>query len=221
MTTYFLFFDIETTGLLGAKKTEINYCNSKHFPHIVQVSWQLHRFENGIFTTISTADFIIRPDGYTIPPESSKIHGITHETALEKGASIKSSISHFIDDLTSNPNTYLVCHNIEFDVTILFYHLFKNDKERFMKYKNQSIPCICTMLDSVALCKLPSMSKFTKPNDPYKYPKLSELYRHLFGSDPVGQLHNSRFDVECTIMCFRELMKRELLTVRNANFTFE
>jgi DNA polymerase-3 subunit epsilon len=221
MTSYFLFFDIETTGLLGAKKKEINYCNSKHFPHIVQLSWQLQRCENGVFTTITNSDFIIKPDSYTIPLESSKIHGITQETALAKGILIKNALNDFIDDLTSNPNTYLVCHNIEFDVTILFYHLFKNDKEKFMKFKDQPIPCICTMLDSVALCKLPPMSKFTKPNDPYKYPKLSELYRYLFSSDPVGQLHNSRFDVECTIMCFKELMNKDLLTVRNANFTFE
>ena len=221
MTSYFLFFDIETTGLLGAKKTEINYCNSKHFPYIVQLSWQLQQCENGTFTTISTSDFIIKPDGYNIPPESSKIHGITQETALKKGCPIKNALTKFIEDLTLYSSTYLVCHNIEFDVTILFYHLFKNDKEKFMKFKNQSIPCICTMLDSIALCKLPSVSKFTKANDPYKYPKLSELYRHLFSSDPVGQLHNSRFDVECTIMCFKELMKLELLTVRNANFTFE
>ena len=221
MTSYFLFFDIETTGLLGAKKTEINYCNSKHFPHIVQLSWQLQRCENGTFTTISTANFIIKPDGYTIPSESSKIHGITQETALEKGTPIKNALTQFFDDLTLYSSTYLVCHNIEFDVTILFYHLFKSDKEKFMKYKNQSLPCICTMLDSVAFCKLPSMSQFKNPKDPYKYPKLSELYRLLFGYPPSGKLHNSQYDVECTIECFKELMNKDLLTVRNANFTFE
>ena len=221
MTSYFLFFDIETTGLLGAKKNEINYCNSKHFPHIVQLSWQLQRCENGIFTTITNSDFIIKPDSYTIPSESSKIHGITQETALEKGISIKNALSEFIGDLTLYSSTYLVCHNIEFDVTILFYHLFKNDKEKFMKFKNVSIPCICTMLDSVAFCKLPSMSKFKNPKDPYKYPKLSELYRLLFGYPPSGKLHNSQYDVECTIECFKELMNKDLLTVRNANFTFE
>lgn len=221
MTSYFLFFDIETTGLLGAKKTDINYCNSKHFPHIVQLSWQLQRCENGVFTTITNSDFTITPDGYTIPPESSKIHGITQESALAIGIPIKNALNDFMEDLTLYSTTYLVCHNIEFDVTILFYHLFKNDKEKFMKFKNVSIPCICTMLDSVAFCKLPSMSKFKNPKDPYKYPKLSELYRLLFGYPPSGKLHNSQYDVECTIECFKELMNKELLTVRNANFTFE
>lgn len=220
--TYFLFFDIETTGLLGAKKDDINYCNSKHFPNIVQLSWQLHQYEDGDLQLVTEADYIIKPDGYTIPVESSKIHQITQEIALEKGIPIRNALSQFFVDLNFYKNTYLVCHNIEFDVTILFYHLFKCDKEKFMLFRNNSsIQCICTMLDSVELCKLPSVSKFKKPNDLYKYPKLSELYRHLFSCEPIGQLHNSRFDVECTIKCFTELMKRDILTVRNANFTFE
>jgi DNA polymerase III epsilon subunit-like protein len=219
--TYFLFFDIETTGLLRAKKNEVDYRKPEQFPNIVQVSWQLQKYkQDGSFLEISSHDYIIRPNGYTISDESSKIHGITHSYALEKGISIEEALKHFITDLLAKKDTIMVCHNIEFDVTILFYHIYKTYKVHFSSFRDKQIPCICTMLDSVNLCKLPSVSKFTNPKDPYKYPKLSELFYTLFGDTPKGQLHNSKYDVDVTITCFRELLKRELLTVRNASLVF-
>jgi DNA polymerase-3 subunit epsilon len=218
---YFLFFDIETTGLLGAKKKDIDFRKSEQFPHIVQISWQLHEYENEKYTTLSDVDYIIKPDNYTIPEESSKIHGISQSEALEKGTGASDVYRSFIRDLTKNPNTILVCHNIEFDVTILFYHIYKIYKKEFKGFLDKKVPCICTMLDSINYCKLPSTSKYAKPSDPYKYPKLSELYAKLFGDVPKGQLHNSKYDVECTIKCFQSLFNMELLHIRYASLVFD
>ncbi len=217
---YFLFFDIETTGLLGAKKKDIDFRKSEQFPHIVQISWQLHEYENEKYTTLNDVDYIIKPDGYTIPEESSKIHGISQEVALEKGTSATDVYKGFIHDLTKHSNTILVCHNIEFDVTILFYHIYKIYKNEFKGFLDKKVMCICTMLDSVNYCKLPSASKFNNPKDPYKYPKLSELYAKLFGDAPKGQLHNSKYDVECTIQCFQSLFNMGLLNIRYASLVF-
>lgn len=218
---YFLFFDIETTGLLAVKKKDIDFRKSEQFPNIVQISWQLHEYSGEKYTTLSDCDFIIRPENYIIPEESSKIHGISHSEAVEKGKAAGDIYSRFIHDLTKHPNTILVCHNIEFDVTILFYHIYKLFKKEFNEFLNKKMPCICTMLDSVNYCKLPSVSKYTKSSDPYKYPKLSELYVKLFEKEPKGQLHNSKYDVECTIECFNSLMDLELLNIRYASFVFE
>jgi DNA polymerase-3 subunit epsilon len=218
---YFLFFDIETTGLLAAKKKDIDFRKAEQFPHIVQISWQLHQYENEKYTKITNCDYIIKPDNYTITEESSKIHGISHTQALEKGISATNVYKSFIHDLTKRPNTILVCHNIEFDVTILFYHIYKIYKKEFNGFLNKKVSCICTMLDSVNYCKLPSVSKYTKASDPYKYPKLSELYVKLFEKAPSGQLHNSKYDVECTIECFQSLMNMGLLNIRYASLVFE
>ena len=119
----FLFFDLETTGLLKAKKSEIDFRKSEQFPEIVQMSWQLYSFEKNKFGHLDTKNYIIKPDGYTIPDESSKIHGITNDRALEEGVAKKEVLEDFVTTLMVNPKTYLVCHNIEFDVTVLFYHL--------------------------------------------------------------------------------------------------
>lgn len=225
---YFLFFDIETTGLLKAKKNEIDYRKHELFPEIIQISWQLQEYSKSKFTLLDSKNYIIRPDGFSIPKDSAAIHGITTERAMKEGADKKEVLEEFVTALMVNPKTYLVCHNIEFDVTILFYHLYKHFKSAFSKYMNLKIPCICTMLDSIGLCKLPSKStlKYPKknptPNDLYKYPKLSELYKVLFDREPSGRLHDSSYDVECLVECFKELISKERadyeMNVRYASF---
>lgn len=224
----FLFFDLETTGLLKAKKNEIDFRKSEQFPEIVQISWQLYSFEKNKFTHLDTKNYIIKPDNYTIPEDSSKIHGINNERALEEGVDKKEVLEDFVTTLMINPKTYLVCHNIEFDVTILFYHLYRHFKSVFSKYMNTKIPCICTMLDTIALCKIPTKNplRFPKknptPNDLYKFPRLSELYVELFKKEPEGRLHDSSFDVECLVECFKKLVKDKCeINVRYASFVLE
>jgi DNA polymerase-3 subunit alpha len=82
-----LFFDTETTGLpIKGAKYDTDFMS---FPHIVQLSW----YFDGQFK-----DFIIKPDGYEIPEDVSKIHGITNEIALKRGVSFDQVILSFIDD---------------------------------------------------------------------------------------------------------------------------
>lgn len=59
---------------------------------LVQLSWILtdERKEVG------RADFIIRPDGFTIPEEASDVHGITTERALKEGIGVKEAIYYFL-----------------------------------------------------------------------------------------------------------------------------
>jgi hypothetical protein len=42
----------------------------------------------------------------------------------------------------------------------------------------------------------------------YKYPKLGELYYHLFRKKPSEKLHNALEDVKVTKKCFEKLMTR-------------
>lgn len=224
----FLFFDLETTGLLKAKKNEINFTKSEQFPEIVQISWQLYSFEKNKFSHLDTKNYIIKPDGYTIPEESSKIHGITNEQALKEGVEKKDVLEDFVATMMVNPKTYLVCHNIEFDVTVLFYHLYRQFKSVFNHNIDKKVACICTMLDTIELCQIPTKNplKYPKknptPNDLYKYPRLSELYVTLFKKEPEGRLHDSSFDVECLVECFKKLVKmKHSINVRYASFLVE
>lgn len=238
---HYLFVDLETTGFIKAPKGGIDLNKDGQFPHIVQMSWQLHACDASTktFTVRSDQDFIIRPTAdYTIPAESTKIHGISQEHALAHGVPLKTALKAFINDMflyvprredgyVNIPQITIVCHNVEFDVPILMHNLFKakDEDEFFLKFCFQGqfinylgfgkkIQCICTMLDTIDLCKLP----YANGGRGYKYPKLNELFYTLFQEAPKGQLHNSKFDVECTIACFKELYARgNLLTIRNMN----
>lgn len=79
------------------------------------------------------------------------------------------------------------------------------------------------MLETVAICKIPA--KYPKPHDPYKWPKLAEVWATLFPSEPVPTgLHNARQDVAVMVACFHTLLERRLLVLeeglrRSCRFT--
>jgi DNA polymerase III epsilon subunit-like protein len=58
---------------------------------------------------------------------------------------------------------------------------------------------------STALCQLPGRYG-------YKWPKLDELHRHLFGRG-MGAAHNALVDVEACARCFFELQRRGVISV--------
>jgi hypothetical protein len=70
------------------------------------------------------------------------------------------------------------------------------------------------MLETVAFCKIPSTSKFATAKDPYKWPKLAEVWQTLYPTSPVpANLHNARNDVALLVSCFRELVQRRIITL--------
>jgi len=244
--SYFLFLDLETTGFIKAPKGSVIDLNkTEHFPHIVQMSWQLQLYDRRAktFSLVSDKDYIIQPTpDYTIPAESTKIHGISQEVALARGVPLETALLAFISDMFRKDHRgtgdtgqiTLVCHNVEFDVPILLHYLF-NAQNQLVKYHFQGelfhylggghlskkIQCICTMLDTIELCKLPYANGGRgrgRGGGGYKYPKLNELFYTLFHEAPKGQMHNSKFDVECTVACFKELYARgNILTIRHVD----
>ena len=76
----FLIFDTETTGL--PKDWNAPFTDSDNWPRLVQLAWQLHD-ESG--KLIDNKNFIVKPEGYTIPYNAEKIHGISTERAEEEG----------------------------------------------------------------------------------------------------------------------------------------
>lgn len=67
------FFDCETTGV-PAKGLKWD-ADFEQFPHVVQLAWSLGDKEKS---------YIIKPDNYEIPPETTAIHGITTERQLPR-----------------------------------------------------------------------------------------------------------------------------------------
>ena len=217
-TIYYLFFDTETTGLFVDEKQTFDLHHSfiKHDwrfqlmrqPHMVQLSWITTDKDCNI---ISQHDYIIQPKGFSIPPAATRIHGITTEIAKEKGTPIKEVIEKFMEDVCA-ANT-LVGHNIAFDKRVINTELqrLKLHNEYDIDYADDhydlySKESICTMIESVPFCEIPSGNYY----HPYKYPKLQELHKKLFGYE-FEDAHNSMSDVIATLKCFKEMQKRGLI----------
>jgi DNA polymerase-3 subunit alpha len=115
----FLIFDTETTGLPKNFKAPIS--DTDNWPRCVQIAWQLHDSDGSL---IENKDYLIHPDGYDIPFQSEKIHGISTDLAKQKGDDIETVLNEF--NKAIEKSTFIVGHNVSFDVNIMgseFYRL--------------------------------------------------------------------------------------------------
>ena len=86
----FLVFDTETTGLPQNYRAPLTDFNN--WPRMVQIAWQIHDVKGDL---VEVKNYIIKPEGFSIPFNSEKIHGISTKMALEKGISLREVLVHF------------------------------------------------------------------------------------------------------------------------------
>jgi hypothetical protein len=85
-------------------------------------------------------------------------------------------------------------------------------KRLWREYDYRPKQIICTMKNSVDFCSI-------KGNwERFKYPKLGELYKTLFWEYFVWA-HNAIVDVENTLKCFLELVKKDVIKVEEKKET--
>ena len=184
----YLFFDTETTGLPKNWKAPVT--NLDNWPRLVQLAYLFYDSRGNI---ISSEDFIIKPEGFRIPTDSSRVHGITNEIAINEGQSISSVLQKF-NNLITQAN-YLVAHNMSFDEKIIVAEFLRNGMPDSVASKKR----ICTMESTTNFCAIQGPYG-------YKWPKLSELYYKLFKSN-FEEAHNAAADIKATAKCFWELKK--------------
>jgi DNA polymerase III epsilon subunit-like protein len=187
-----LFFDTETTGVPLNYKASSS--DTKNWPRLVQLAWVLTDEEGN---RIHTGNLIVKPEGFIIPTDATRVHGITTQRANEEGVPLAEVIEQFKADL--DVATYIVGHNIEFDKKIMGAEMIRLGMKDIMDSKKS----YCTMQSSINFCKI--LGKYG-----YKYPKLQELYKKLFGTE-FDNAHDAMNDIEATEKCFRELRKRKLI----------
>ena len=184
----YLFFDTETTGLPKNWKAPVTDVNN--WPRLVQLAYLLYDKEGNL---ISGGDHIIRPEGFIIPVEASRIHGISTEKANEEGE-VLLEVLHAFQELI-NQSECLVAHNMSFDEKIMGAEFLRNKMQNSIPAKKK----ICTMHGTTDFCKI------SGPYG-YKWPKLSELHYKLFKKG-FDEAHNAAVDINATAKCFWELKR--------------
>lgn len=187
-----LFFDVETTGLPLNWKAPVT--DVDNWPRMIQLAFMVYVPEGDGLVASHERNYIIKPNGFTIPEEVAKIHGITNERAMDEGVDLQVVLDEFHSLVTES--RIMVAHNISFDRKIVGAEFIRAGMEDALHEKER----ICTMLGSAKYCALPKM----------KWPKLTELHEKLFG---VGfeNAHDALADIRATASCFFELRKRGVI----------
>ena len=110
--TRLFFFDTETTGL--PRRWDAPLRDLDNWPRMVQLAWLLCDEAGNEFAYTSR---IIRPEGFTIPAEAARVHGITTERALAEGIALAEAIDEVLPHIEKA--VCAVAHNISFDEKIL------------------------------------------------------------------------------------------------------
>ncbi len=197
-----LFFDTETTWLPKSRKEKLS--NFENRPRIVEIARIL--YDNN-WKKISENDYIIKPNWFIIPEESSKIHWITTEIANKKWQNIDKVLSYFYNDVKKSNE--IIWHNVDFDITITSVELLR----LWIKSIFDDKKIFCTMKKNIEFCKLPWRNW-------YKYPKLSDLYFKIFWKN-FENAHNALADTKACADCYFAInnkSKKNIKELKNIKF---
>lgn len=191
-----LFFDTETTGV--PKDYKASYTDVDNWPRVISLAWMLVDEDGNI---IRQSYELVKPDGWVMPTEKFWLdNGYTQETNMEKGLPIEQLLDAFYE--AKMEADFLAAHNLNFDHRIVWAEFIRAGRE-----PRSGMTKICTMMKSTNVCKIPAAN-----GRGFKWPKLEELHRHLFGCD-FGNAHDASSDVVACMECFFELTRMGVINL--------
>lgn len=191
-----LFFDTETTGLPLWREPS----DDPRQPHVVEIACEL--WNDGVAGGAFHA--IVNP-GVPIPDEVAAIHGITTEIAAAQGVEPVLALDAFLDLLAEAD---LLCgHNVSFDVRLMRIMAARHRGEKW----DNPLPTFCTMRKTTDICRI--LSERPRHAEDWKWPRLTEAYRHFFGEEMDGA-HSAATDCAGSRRIYFHLISLE--TARHA-----
>lgn len=186
-----LIFDTETTWFIDKKNPALDAQ-----PYIIQFAWIYGELIDGDFSEIKRINQFIKPK-ISIPYAASQVHHI-YDIDVKNAPSIEAYIDDFLQII--NQSDVIIGHNIEYDEEMIKLELKRLGRD----YEYRPKQVMCTMKTTVDYCALPGSG------ERFKYPKLGELYKKLFGEYFIGA-HDAIVDVEATLKAFLQLHKIGIL----------
>lgn len=173
-----LVFDTETTGLPDFKARSADPIQ----PHLVQLALVLLDDEG---RELAANSVIIRPNGWTISADTTAIHGITNEQAMDEGIPEEVAVAMFIAD--QGRAAIRVAHNESFDRRIMRIAMTRAMMERDFIEAIEGRAAYCTCNAAKPIVNLPPTGPMmAKGMTGPKPPKLTECIKHFFDEDLDG-----------------------------------
>lgn len=192
----YIIFDTETTGL--PKRYDAPVTDTANWPRCIQIAWQLH---DDMGRLIEHQDYLVKPEGFNIPYDAERIHGISTELAQDEGASLREVLEKF--NIALSKAKFIVGQNVGFDVNIMGCEFYRMGMDSPM---NPMLVLDTCTEKTASILQLPGGR-----GGKFKLPTLTELHQYLFNV-PFSEAHNATADVEATTRCFFELIRRETFT---------
>jgi DNA polymerase III subunit epsilon len=187
-----LFFDCETTGLPGVRWFSPEVADQ--WPRLVQLAWARYDARG---REEEARSHIVKPEGFRIPADATKIHGISHARAVREGRDLAEVLDEFLE-AAGTPGTTLVAHNFDYDRGVVAGELVRMRRPLgFLELSG-----ICTMKSTTDIVQLP------RPGGGfgYKWPTLEELHTWVFGFSYEGA-HDAANDIGACARSFFRLVE--------------
>lgn len=182
-----LFFDFETTGTLVKREPLAD----PRQPRAVSLAAVL--VADGV-GTVGQFKCLIKPSGFVIPEDATRVHGITTEMAMQCG--IASGVAMQMLNHMAHAADYCVAFNSEFDFKLAMIESMKLGKPLHI----QPDKVFCGMLPYKDLIQIPGNF------GDFKWPSLDEVCAWLGIVREGG--HDALGDVFTTIRTWYELERR-------------
>lgn len=179
-------FDIETNGLPDWSQPS----ESEQQPHIVQMCARLIHVPTR--RAEQSFEFIVRPDGWTIPPELTEIHGITQEQADACGVPESMVLAVFLNLYGIAP--FRLCYNHTFDARIV--------RIATKRFSNEATQDIWKQHSDAKLYHDPALVVRQLMGLPARQiPKLTDAYEYMLGRPMLDKYkpHTASGDIDATI----------------------
>ncbi len=190
----YLIIDCETTGLPRRRSAPVT--DTDNWPHVVQVAWMLYDESEELK---ERGSHLVRPNGFKIPLEAQRVHGITTERAEAEGMPLSFVLKEL--SVAAARCKVVVAHNFDFDAKVISAEYVRLGLGPPFKGKTR----VCTMKGSTNFCRIPGPYG-------YKWPTLPELHHALFGCR-CEETHDAALDVAACAKCFFELKRRGVLVL--------
>jgi DNA polymerase III epsilon subunit-like protein len=160
---------------------------------MVQVAWVLMDTRG---QELAAHCHIIRPDGFSIPMDAVRVHGITTEIARLHGVDVNLALDELEHDLPQA--RLLIGHNIEFDHGVVGAEFFRAGRAR---NPLDTMQRYCTMKTTTELCRIRG------GYGGFKWPTLDELHQTLF-HQRLKAGHDALTDARACARCYFALLDR-------------
>jgi DNA polymerase III epsilon subunit-like protein len=162
---FFLVIDTETTGLFDFSRP----ADAPGQPRLASFAMLACTHE---LELVAATSVLIKPDGWEMPAEASRIHGLSQELLLRHGAPVQEVLWRYAEEIRWG--SVIAGHNVDYDAKVLRGEF----RRAGMPDLFEETRTFCTMRGLTDVCRIPKVS-----GRGYKWPRLSEAVRHCLGRD--------------------------------------